>query len=283
MDWLGAIGWLSRLSSGSVAGVPLTLVLMAPVVALLLVTRMRDSAATTRRGDTATVVGQPGWIARRRARRGIAHTPNRIGVGYRSAVGRVRIDVDALRLAGYVGGAPGNGKTSFLPTLIQGFPGPVVVLDLKGSLDLADTVRSLFGHMWEIGGPLKLDLQDPEPAILAQQLLEGEIFTDRATVYRAVAEHACLQAAHVLRWRGELPDPARILDLISSPAVLADAIRAAAPPGERRAERWVNELDASSNVVREAFGTFAHWLGTLLDSHIGSGHCWTRWSVTWRW
>jgi hypothetical protein len=33
-------------------------------------------------------------------------------------------------------------------------------------------------------------LLDPEPAIFAQQLLEGEIFTDRATVYRAIAEHA---------------------------------------------------------------------------------------------
>jgi hypothetical protein len=211
----------------------------------------------------------PDWIARQRAQRGIAHTHKRIGVGYRSAFAAVRIDVEALRLAGYLGGAPGSGKTSFLRTLIQGFPGPVVVLDLKGSPELADTVWGLPGHVWEIGGPLKLDLLDPEPAILAQQLLEGEIFTDRATVYRAVAEHACLQAAHVLRWRSEPREPSSILRLVSSPAVLADAIRSSAPNGDPMAERWVNELEASSNVVREAFGTFAHRLGMLLDSPAG--------------
>jgi HNH endonuclease len=269
LDWLNAIGWLSRLTSGSVAGVPMTLALMVPVVVLLLVTRLRDSAATAHRGETGIAAGRPGWIARRRAYRGIAHTPNRIGIGYRSAVGRVRIDIDALRLAGYVGGAPGSGKTSFLRTLIQGFAGPVVVLDLKGSPDLADTVSALPGHVWEIGGPLKLDLLDPEPAILAQQLVEGEIFTDRGTVYRAIAEHACLQAAHVLCWRGEAREPSRIQALIASPSTLADAIRTSAPTGDRKAERWIGELEASSNIVREAFGTFAHRLGTLLDSPAG--------------
>ncbi|HEX6513632.1 MAG TPA: hypothetical protein VF157_15115, partial [Chloroflexota bacterium] len=191
-------------------------------------------------------------------------------MGFRSVVfGTVRIDVAALRLAGYIGGAPGSGKTSYLRTLIQGFPGPVVVLDLKGSPDLADTVWSLPGHVWEIGGPLKLDLLDPEPAILAQQLLEGEIFTDRGTVYRAIAEHACLQAAHVLRWRGEPREPARILELIASPAALTEAIRTAAPAGSRVAARWITELEAAQPTVREAFGTFAHRLGTLLDSPAG--------------
>jgi hypothetical protein len=181
----------------------------------------------------------------------------------------VRIDIEALRLAGYVGGAPGSGKTSFLRTLVQGFPGPVVMLDLKGSPDLADTVWALPGHVWEIGGTLKLDLLDPEPAILAQQLLEGEIFTDRGTVYRAIAEHACLQAAHVLRWRDQARDPAHILDLISSPTGLAEAIRAAAPTDNRVVQRWIRELEEPSPTVREAFGTFAHRLGTLLDSPAG--------------
>ena len=242
---------------------------MAPVVALLLLTRTRDSTGTAHRGETGLASGRPGWIARRRAYRGIAHTPKRIGVGYRSAVGRVQIDIEALRLAGYVGGAPGSGKTSFLRTLIQGFAGPVVVLDLKGSPDLADTVRSLPGDVWEIGGPLKLDLLDPEPAILAQQMVEGEIFSDRGTVYRAIAEHACLQAAYVLRWRGEPRDPGRILELITSPAALANAIRGSAPAGDRRATRWIGDLEASSAVVREAFATFGHRLGTLLDSPAG--------------
>jgi hypothetical protein len=241
---------------------------MAPVVAALLITRLRDGVA----GGSGSAIAphRPGWIARRRADRGITHRRNRIGVGYRSAIrGTVDIDVEALRLAGYVGGAPGSGKTSWLRTLIQGFPGPVVVLDLKGSPDLADTVWALPGHVWEIGRPLKLDLLDPEPAILAEQLLEGEIFTDRAMVYRAIAEHACLQAAHVLLWRGEPQDPRRILELIASPTVLAGAIRGSAPPGDPTVARWLSELDNASNTVQEAFGTFAHRLGTLLDSPAG--------------
>jgi hypothetical protein len=251
-----------------------SLALLAPVyVVAMLLAGVCVLALQLRHGSPASRaigVPTPGRLARRRARAGIAHQPNRIGVGYRAAIrGTVRIAIEALRLAGYVGGAPGSGKTSFLRTLIQGFPGPVVVLDLKGSPDLADTVWALPGHVWEIGQPLKLDLLDPEPAILAQQLLEGEIFTDRATVYRAVAEHACLQAAHVLRWRDEPRDPWRILSLISSPAVLADAIRAAAPASDLTAQRWVAELEASSTTVREAFQTFGKRLGTLLDSPAG--------------
>ncbi len=105
-------------------------------------------------------------------------------------MGAVRLDLAALNHHGYGGGAPGSGKTTLLRLLIQGYPGPVIALDAKGSPDLADTVWSLPGHVWQIGGPLKLDVLDPEPAILAQQLLEGEIFTDRAAVYRAIAEHA---------------------------------------------------------------------------------------------
>jgi hypothetical protein len=61
--------------------------------------------------------------------------------------------------------------------------------------------------VWEIGGPLKLDLLDPEPAILAQQLLEGETFTDGAAVFRAIAEHAVQRAAHVLRWQRHRATP----------------------------------------------------------------------------
>ena len=51
MDWLGAIGWLARLTSGSAAGLPLPVLLMAPVVAVLLIVRTREGnagAATSR-------------------------------------------------------------------------------------------------------------------------------------------------------------------------------------------------------------------------------------------
>jgi hypothetical protein len=255
---------LLRVFAYSWNGLPIASLVIFGVGGLMYLVMNRTPTA-----GTAIRMPTPGWLARHRARRGIAHQPDRIGVGYPSAIRSVRIDVEALRLAGYVGGAPGSGKTSWLRTLIQSFPGPVVVLDLKGSPDLADTVWALPGHVWEIGRPLKLDLLDPEPAILAEQLLEGEIFTDRATVYRAIAEHACLQAAHVLLWRGEPQDPWRILELIASPTVLAGAIRGSAPSADPTVARWLNELDNASNTVQEAFGTFAHRLGTLLDSPAG--------------
>jgi len=84
-----------------------------------------------------------------------------LGIGRRSA--RHAWISRRLNHHGYVGGAPGSGKTTLLRLLIQGYPGPVIALDAKGSPDLADTVWSLPGHVWELGGPLKLDLLDPEP------------------------------------------------------------------------------------------------------------------------
>src|SRR5205807_4952008 len=192
-----------------------------------------------------------------------------VGVGYRSALHPVRLDLVQLNHHGYIGGAPGSGKTTLLRLLVQGFPGPVIALDAKGSPDLADTFHGVPGHVWEIGGPLKLDLLDPEPAILAQQLLEGEIFTDRAAVYRAIAEHAVQRAAWVLRWRGEPAEPARILTLLSSPATLAAAIRQAMPPTDPMAMRWLVELDTPTAVIREAFLTFGERLGNMLDSPVG--------------
>src|SRR5919204_1826059 len=265
MNWLGPL--LSDLQS-----IPLTTLVVVAVGALVLATRMaRGSTLSTphERPGKTLAVRRPGWIARRRARGGIRHPRGRVGVGYTSAVRAVHLDVLALNHHGYIGGAPGSGKTSLLRLLIQGYPGPVIALDTKGSPELADTMWGLPGHVWQIGGPLKLDLLDPEPAILAQQLLEGEIFTDRAIVYRAIAEHAVQRAAWVLHWRAEPREPARILELLSSPMTLASAIRASMPPNDSMAQRWLVELDSPSAAVREAFQTFGERLGTLLDSPVG--------------
>jgi hypothetical protein len=51
-------------------------------------------------------------------------------------------------------------------------------------------------------------------------------------VYRAIAEHAVQRAAWVLRWRAEPPEPARILELLSSPATLAAAVGKSMPQDE---------------------------------------------------
>jgi hypothetical protein len=37
---------------------------------------------------------RPGWIARRRARGGISHRRDRVGVGYKSAVGAVHLELE---------------------------------------------------------------------------------------------------------------------------------------------------------------------------------------------
>jgi hypothetical protein len=144
----------------------LPLLIMGGGIPLMIVLRLwawrRPKALSSRR---------PGWLARRRARGGIRHRHDRVGVGYASAVSTVHLDVGALNHHGYVGGAPGSGKTSLVRLLVQGFPGPVIALDTKGSPELRETVWSLAGLVWQIGAPMKLDLLDPEPAILAQQLL----------------------------------------------------------------------------------------------------------------
>ena len=52
----------------------------------------RSSPTSTR----AMAVRWPGWIARRRARNGIAHRRDRVGVGYKSAVAAVHLSVREL-------------------------------------------------------------------------------------------------------------------------------------------------------------------------------------------
>lgn len=212
---------------------------------------------------------RPGWLARARARRGVSGGAGSLGVGWASAMRPARLPLPALQLAGYVSGAPGSGKTTFLRRLIEDYDGPAIILDAKASMDLVDGVRDAAGLVWEIGGGLKLDVLDDEPAVLAQQLLEGEIFTDRGQVYRAIAEHAVQRAATVLHWRAEPREPHRILALLSSPDVLASAIAAAMPPADPMGLRWLEELKGATRTIEEAFRTFAERLGTLLDSPAG--------------
>jgi hypothetical protein len=264
MSDAASVAW--HLFSIEVAGLPVASLAIFAIGGAMYVAMSR---ATSGKPSSALVARRPGWIARRRARAGIAHPDGRVGIGYRSAFGAAHLDLAALNHHGYIGGAPGSGKTTLLRLLVEGYPGPVIALDAKGSPELAETVWSLPGHVWTIDGPLNLDLLDPEPAILAQQLLEGEAFSEGGAVYRAIAEHAVQRAAWVLHWRSEPREPARILELLTAPSTLAAAIRQAAPPHDRMAQRWLVELDSPSATVREAFQTFAERLGVLLDSPAG--------------
>src|SRR5215212_10082032 len=80
------------------------------------------SRATRSSTTSAIAVRRPGWIARRRARGGIAHHDDPVGVGYRSAVGAVHLTTRELAHHGAVFGGPRSGKTTFLQLLV-GFGG----------------------------------------------------------------------------------------------------------------------------------------------------------------
>jgi hypothetical protein len=99
--------------------------------------------------STAQAVRRPGWIARRRARNGIAHPRGRVGVGYRSAMNAVHLTDRELAHHGALFGGPGSGKTTFLQLLVEASAGqqPVVIVDPKGSPALADTVRAHGGQV----------------------------------------------------------------------------------------------------------------------------------------
>ena len=97
--------------------------------------------------QSSMAVRRPGWIARRRARGGIVHRRDRVGVGYKSAVGAVHLTLRELAGHGAAFGGPGSGKTTFLQLLVEAAAGqtPVVIVDPKGSPALAETVR---GPRW---------------------------------------------------------------------------------------------------------------------------------------
>src|SRR5262249_14727761 len=69
---------------------------------------------------TSTItMRRPGWIARRRARGGIGHQRDRVGVGYTSATRSVHLTLRELAGHGLTVGGPGSGKTTFLQLLVE--------------------------------------------------------------------------------------------------------------------------------------------------------------------
>jgi hypothetical protein len=63
--------------------------------------------AMSRSSPRAMAVRRPGWIARRRARGGIRHRRDRVGIGYRSAISTVHLTARELAHHGAVFGGPG--------------------------------------------------------------------------------------------------------------------------------------------------------------------------------
>jgi hypothetical protein len=107
---------------------------------------------------SAVAIRRPGLIARRRARSGITHRSDHVGIGYKSAVGEVHLTLRELAGHGAAFGGPGSGKTTFLQLLVEAAADrvPVVIVDPKGSPALEATVRAHGGQVWtgvDIGRP----------------------------------------------------------------------------------------------------------------------------------
>jgi hypothetical protein len=254
---------LQRLASMQWNGLP-----VATLVVLAIGAGMYLAMSIGTRGAPRTSVPAmraPGWIARRRARRGIGHPRGRVGVGYRSAVGAVHLTERELAHHGVLFGGPGSGKTTFLQLLVEASAGrqPVIIVDPKGSPALADTVRSNGGLVWTLDGKLPADLLDPRPWQVPDLLLEAEDYSAEARVFRDAAHQRALWAAWALALRGEPMDLRRLRTLLERQALLA-----ALEPFRRtdaRVADWTERLSRRDGVEDSGARDLERSLGTLLD------------------
>jgi hypothetical protein len=130
------------------------------VIGGLMYVAMSRSTRSSPSSSVSLAIRRPGWIARRRARAGITHRHDRVGVGYKSATRAVHLTLRELAGHGAAFGGPGSGKTMFLQLLVEASADqvPVVIVDPKGSPALADTVRVHGGQVWTLDGRLPADL-----------------------------------------------------------------------------------------------------------------------------
>jgi hypothetical protein len=221
-------------------------------------------STNSRQSSTAIATRRPGWIARRRARAGIHHRDDRIGVGYTSATRSIHLTARELAGMGAAFGGPGSGKTMFLRLLIEAAAGqqPVVIIDPKGSPALEATVRAHGGQVWKLDGKLPVDLLDPRPHQVPDLLLEAEDYSPEARAYRDAAHQRALWAAWALALRGEPMDLARLRRLLDR-----EALQAALEPfsSDPRVASWLGQLSQRDTVADSGARGLDRALGILLD------------------
>src|SRR6266566_5226139 len=246
-----ALSALFRLSAVQWNGLPIAYLAVFAIGGLMYVA-MSMSTRSSPNSARALAAGRPGWIARRRARAGIAHRRDRVGVGYRSAVGAVHLSVRELAGHGLTVGGPGSGKTTFLQLLVEASAGqvPVVVLDPKGSPALADTVRAHGGQVWTLDGRMPADLLDPRPWQVPDLLLEAEDYSPDARAYRDAAHQRALWAAWALALNNEPMDLAKLRVLLDR-----EALQRALEPHRARDPRigdWLHRLEHQRSGIEDS-------------------------------
>lgn len=197
------------------------------------------------------------------------HPPDGVSVGYASLLERVYLTQSELGHHGLIVGRPGCGKTTLLSLIVQGHQplGPTIVLDAKGSPKLTDAVLAAGGLVWTIGGRRKLDLLDPDPTILAEQLTEASRHTGPAEVFSAAALRALQWIGLLLQWDNERPT-LELLEVLLDPGALAAAMRRhqATQP---RVAIWQAQLAAMGDVELSGMRTALMRITSLIDSAAG--------------
>src|SRR5919202_2938438 len=226
-----------------------------------------DRATKAPTAGRALATHRPGWIARRRARGGISHRRGRVGLGYRRALfGAVHLTLAELAGHGLAVGGPKSGKTTLLRLLIEACVGrlPIIVIDPKGSAELADTVRAHGGVVWTIDGKTPADLLDPRPWQVPEQLLEAEDYSPEARAYRDAAHQRALWAAWSLALDGKPMDLAELRRRLDR-AILTEALKRHHGRDPRVTE-WLHHLEHQHGGIEDSGARgLDRTLGILLD------------------
>jgi hypothetical protein len=241
---------------------PIVLLAMLGVAWVTLSVKLNSATTSTK----AMRIRRPGWIARRRARGGITHKRDRVGVGYTSATRSVHLSTRELAGHGFVVGGPGSGKTTLLQLLVEASAGrvPVVIVDPKGSPALEATVRAHGGIVWTLDGTTPADLLDPQPWQVPDLLLEAEDYASDARVYRDAAHQRALWAAWSLALDGRPMDLAELRRRLDRDVLshILELHRGRDP----RIVDWLQRLEHQYGGVEDSGARgLDRALGTLLD------------------
>src|SRR5947209_10185783 len=217
---------------------------------------------------------RPGWLARLRARTGVAHLRNRWSIGYANPILPVGVKVDDLRHHALVCGATGSGKTSALQSLIDAFAGqlPIVIVDCKASSTLHDRVAATTDNViWSIGGSLRWNPLQGDATSVANRLIQGECYSRDADIYRAAAERYLLWLVQSIDLAGLERTPERVLDLLE-PNKLMSMLRELRTP---KAARLSSQVHGLGQFEREGVAGFRARFGLVVEGitgqNLGSG------------